>query len=115
MDCADAIQELNLQLAELYENKFDMIATDYENQLALLEHLTNTYNNGLADLEERGYFASTKYYEALRDVAYADLATQKQQLNDLTVAMSEAVNSGYIKEGSEAWLSKPQYLVTSIL
>lgn len=103
LDCKDAILELKENIAELYQNKFDDVATDYENKLSLLEHLTNAYNNGIDDLEERGYLASTKYYEALRNVEKQNIDVRKQELADLTKQMSEAINSGSIKEGSEAW------------
>lgn len=103
LDCKDAILELSESIAELYQNKFDDVADDYENQLSLLEHLTNTYNNGISDIEERGYLATTKYYEALREVEQKNINIRKKELADLTKAMSEGVNSGSIKEGSEAW------------
>lgn len=103
LDCNDAILELTESLGELYQNKFDDVQTDYENQLSLLEHLTNTYNNGIDDLEERGYLASTKYYDALKKIEQKNISVHKKELEDLTVAMSEAVNSGSIAEGSEAW------------
>lgn len=103
LDCKDAILELKESIAELYQNKFDDIATDYENKLSLLEHMTNAYNNGIDDLEERGYLASTKYYEALRNVEKQNIDVRKQELADLTKQMSEAINSGSIAEGSEAW------------
>lgn len=103
LDCSDAILELKESIAGLYQNKFEDVAGDYENQLSLLEHLTNTYNNGLDELEARGYLASTKYYEALREVERQNIEIRKQELADLTKAMSEAINSGAIEEGSEAW------------
>ena len=103
LDCSDAILELKESIAGLYQNKFEDVASDYENQLSLLEHLTNTYNNGLDELEARGYLASTKYYEALREVERQNIEIRKQELADLTKAMSEAINSGAIEEGSEAW------------
>lgn len=103
LDCKDAILELKESIAELYQNKFDDVVTDYENKLSLLEHLTNAYNNGIDDLEERGYLASTKYYEALKNVEKQNIDVRKQELADLTKQMSEAINSGSIKEGSEAW------------
>lgn len=110
LDCKDAILELSESIAELYQNKFDDVAADYENKLSLLEHVTNAYNNGIDDLEERGYLASTKYYEALSDVEKQNIDIQKQELADLTKAMSEGVNSGSIKEGSEAWYEFQQQI-----
>ena len=103
LDCKDAILELKESIAELYEQKFEDISSDYENQLSLMEHLTNTYNNGIDDLEERGYLASTKYYEALRNVEQQNINVRKQELADLTKQMSEAINSGYIEVYSESW------------
>lgn len=108
LDCSDAILELSESIAELYQNKFDDVAADYENQLSLLEHLTNTYNNGIDELEERGYLASTKYYTALQNVEKQNIAIQKKELAALTSAMSEAVNSGSIAEGSQAWYEMQQ-------
>lgn len=108
LDCADAIDELHESLASLYKDRFDDTATDFENQLALLEHLTNTYNNGIADLEARGYMGSAKYYEALKNVENQNIAVLNKELDGLTKAMSEAVNSGEIKEGSEAWYEMQQ-------
>lgn len=108
LDCSDAIQELHENLASLYEDKFNNIATDYENQLAMLEHMTNTYENGIDNLEARGYLGSAKYYEALRSVEEQNISILEQKLNDLTIAMEEAVNSGEIEEGSEAWYEMQQ-------
>lgn len=110
LDCKDAILELKESIAELYQNKFDDVATDYENKLSLLEHLTNAYNNGIDDLEERGYLASTKYYEALRNVEKQNIDVRKQELADLTKQMSEAINSGSIAKGSEAWYEFQQQI-----
>lgn len=103
LDCSDAILELKESLAELHQEKFDDVASEYENQLSLLEHLTTTYNNGLDDLEERGYLASTKYYEALREVELKNIDVRQEELTALIQEMSDAVNSGSIAEGSEAW------------
>lgn len=110
LDCKDAILELSESISELYQNKFNDVADDYENQLSLIEHLTNTYNNGIDDLEERGYLASTKYYEALKNVEKQNIDIRKQELSDLTKQMSEAINSGSIKEGSEAWYEFQQQI-----
>ena len=99
----DAVAELHEEIASLYKERFDNISKDFENQLSLLEHLTNTYDNGIDNLEARGYLASTKFYEAMKNVEKQNIAVQKKELASLTKAMSEAVNSGEIKEGSEAW------------
>lgn len=112
LDCSDAVDELHESLASLYKDKFDMATTDFENQLAVLEHLTNTYNNGIADLEARGYMGSAKYYSALKNAENKNLSVLNDELNGLVKAMSQAVNSGEVKEGSEAWYEMQQEINT---
>ena len=104
----DAVDELNESISELYQNKFNDTAKNYENQLSLLEHLSNTYNNGINNLEERGYLASTKYYESLKKVEKDSISKKKKELNALTQRMSEGIKSGYIKKNSEAWYEMQQ-------
>lgn len=108
MECRDAIQELRESMAELYQNKFNDVATHYENKLSTLEHLTTTYNNNISEIEERGYLSSTKYYEALQDVERKNIKLREKELDSLTKKMNEAVNSGRIKKGSEAWYEMQQ-------
>ncbi len=105
LDCSDAIQQLHENLASLYEDNFDNIQTDFDNQLSLLEHLTNTYESGIDMLEARGYLESTKYYSALSDVEKQNVSVLNQELANLERAFSEAMNSGEIEEYSEAWYS----------
>lgn len=103
IEAKDAVADLHKEIANLYKDRFDNLSNDFENQLSLLEHLTNTYDNGIDNLEERGYLASTKFYEAMQNVEKQNIDIQKKELDSLVKSMSEAVNSGEIKEGSEAW------------
>lgn len=101
--CKDAILDLNEALGELYQSKFDDVATDYENKISMIEHATTTYSNGIDYLEEKGYLASAKYYTALQNTESKKLATLQKERNDLRKRLNSAVESGYIKRGSEAW------------
>lgn len=56
------------------------------------------------DIEARGYLATTKYYEAMRDVEKQNIDIMNKELDALVEKMSQAVNSGEIKEGSASWL-----------
>lgn len=108
LDCSKAVAELNETLAELYESKFNNIADDYENQLALIEHLTNTYENGLDQLETAGYLESTNYYTALQDAEEQTISVLNKELNELKKSFSEAMASGTIKQNSESWYEMQQ-------
>lgn len=103
LDSTKNVLELGEKVASAYKDKFEAISKDFENQLSLLEHLSNTYNSGISDIEERGYLATTKYYEALREVERQNIDVRKRELNDLTNSMTEALNSGRIAEYSEQW------------
>ena len=108
LDCSDAINELHENLGSLYEDNFNNIATDFENQLAMLEHLTNSYENDIDMLEAKGYLGSAKYYEELKNIEKQNISVLEQELVALTTAMSDAVNSGEIAVGSEAWYEMQQ-------
>lgn len=71
----------------------------------MLEHLTNTYNNSIDQIEERGYLVSTEYYNSLKDVESKNISLLKAELVDLTNRMAEAVSSGFVREYSETWYS----------
>lgn len=103
LDSTKNVLELGEKVASAYKDKFEAISKDFDNQLSLLEHLSNTYNSGISDIEERGYLATTKYYEALREVEKQNVDIRKRELNDLTNSMTEALNSGRIAEYSEQW------------
>ena len=50
----DAVADLHEEIAQLYADRFSNISTDFDNQLALVQHLTDTYNTGLDTLEAKG-------------------------------------------------------------
>ena len=108
LDCSDAIQQLHEDLGQLYEDRFNDTKDDFDAQLALLEHLTTTYENGMDNIEARGYLMTTKYYEAMRDVEKQNIDLMHKELDELTEKMSQAVNSGEIKEGSQSWYEMQQ-------
>lgn len=103
LDCADAIDELHENLASLYEDNFNNIKDDFDNQLGLLEHLTNTYKTGQDKLEAKGRLESTKYVAALKNVEQQNIGVMNKELNSLIQSFSEAMASGEIEEYSESW------------
>ncbi len=105
LDCSDAIDDLHESLASLYEDNFNNVKDDFENQLALAEHLTNQYETGIDMLEARGYLESTKYYAALQDATKGEISILNNELAGLEQAFSDAMNSGEIEKYSEAWYS----------
>lgn len=113
IECKDAVAELHEEVASLYQEKFDNVATKWEGEIALLEHLTNSYNNGMDELEARGYMNSMKYYEALEKAEKQKQQALQKELTNLTKAYNEAMNSGEIEEGSQAY-NEMQQAINSV-
>ena len=87
----------------MYEDNFNNVKDDFENQLELAEHLANQYENGIDLLEARGYLESTKYYSAMQDATKGNIAILNNELAALEQSFSDAMNSGEIEYGSAAW------------
>lgn len=60
-------------------------------------------NEYISQAEEQGYIISKKYYQALINNEKSNIAELKQKQADLIAARDEAVDSGAIVKGSEAW------------
>lgn len=103
IECRDAVAELHEEIAQLYADRFDNIASDFENQAALIEHLSNSYNIGLDELKAKGMMGSKVYYEYLKKAESENQKILKQELADLIEAYNQAMASGEIEKGSSAW------------
>lgn len=101
--CSDAIIELKENLASLYEDNFNNAKDDYDNQLSLFDHLSNTYNNGIDELKAKSYLESTEYYAALQNVERQRAAILSAELAALEQSFSEAMASGEIEKYSDSW------------
>lgn len=103
LDCADAIDELHESLSSLYEEKFGIIATDFDNQLSMLEHDLSALENALDIKDAQGYLGGASLYSDMQNIEYQMIKDGEKKLRELTRAMNEAVSSGAIEAGSEAW------------
>lgn len=103
MDCKSAIEDLNQQIAELYQGNFDAVQKDYENQLGLIEHEMNMINQDIAMAQAKGMLDSADYYEKLANSESKSIQKMKQELSALEGYFKEAMDSGKIDENSEAW------------
>ena len=101
--CSDAVQDLHEDLGKLYQDRFSNIEKDFDNQLSMLEHLTNTYDNALSHIEEKGYMGGQELYRQMMAIEQQNITVKENELKGLVKALSDAVNSGEIEEYSEAW------------
>lgn len=106
IDCRDAIEELKEKESELYAQRFENIQTQYDGILQGYEHTENMLNEYISQAEEQGYIVSKKYYQALINNEKSNIDELKREQADLIAARDEAVESGTIVKGSEAWLEQ---------
>lgn len=99
----DAMQDLQITLGDLAKQKFDDIAKNFEDNMSLLEHRANMVNGTINQASERGFIAAVKYYEALTDIENDNLTALNEEREALLGALADAVRSGAVEEGSEAW------------
>lgn len=104
------IRELNSQIvdytndiAESYQKLFEQVDQKAENTLSIYSHFTNTYNKQIELAEAKGLATSRKHYEALLKIEKANLEQSKKLAKDLQNSLNNAIASGSIKRGSQAW------------
>ena len=113
IEAKDAVADLHEEIAKLYQDKFDNTTNKYDGDLALLEHLSNTYNKGLDVLQAKGYKGSKIYYSALKQAETDSISMLKDELKAQIEAYSDAMNSGEIEKGSSAWYDMQKAINTT--
>ena len=103
LEAADAVADLQDQLAELAKTKFDSVTSQFEAQLKVIEQEKGMYETFLDETETAGYLASTKYYDYLISTEKKNIEALKNEFNSLSNAMGEAIANGKIEQGSEQW------------
>lgn len=95
--------ELNEELSELAQQKFDNIGKDFDGVLGVIEHYKNMLDESITQTEEKGYIVSVKYYEALKKQEQDNITQLEKERTALLSALNSAVASGQIEKNSEAW------------
>ncbi len=103
LDCKDAIEELKETQAELYKTAFDNVATKYEGILGVIDHEKSMLDEYISQSEAKGYITSANYYKAQITAEQKNIKELQNEKANLLTALQNGVNSGTIKQGSEAW------------
>lgn len=101
--CKDAIQDLNIQLSDLYKQKFDNIKSEFDSFVGLIQSQADLIDERINRTETQGYFVSKKYYDQLISYENEELQKLQEEYVRLKNARDEALNSGTIEKDSEAW------------
>lgn len=91
------------KISEEYVNMFNTVSQDYENKLDMAEHLATEYNNALELAEAKGLIATTGYYEQMQKIEQNKLSMLNEQAEAMNKALYEAIASGEIEVGSQAY------------
>lgn len=83
---------------KVYENLFNNISNVFDNKLKELQHLSDSYDNGIGVIEAKGYLGSVNFYTALQDKQKDSLELLKQELSSLEQAFAESGAEEYSDE-----------------
>lgn len=91
------------QEAELYKQRFDNVASKYENALGVTDFRKSMLEEKINQSEAKGYITSTKYYSALKTQEQSNINKLEAEKKALLSQLNAAVKSGAIKKYSEDW------------
>ena len=97
--CEDAVEELNGQLAELAKQRFDMIATQFNNALGMLTTEMDQVEKQMSIIEEAGYIAGKSFYEELAKGEAEHAKALVKEYNTL----NQALNNSGVEKYSDDW------------
>lgn len=103
IDCQDAVQDLQDNLAELAKQRFDNVVTQFEDLLSVIEHTLELTENAVDKIEAEGYFVSVSMYKNIKNQQEQQLATLQDELASLQSSLTTAMAEGNIEKYSEDW------------
>lgn len=104
LDARDKQLEIEENIAKLFSDRFDMISTDFDNDKALIEHRTNTANNNIDYLEEKGYLGSKANYSAIASATQDEINKSTAKIEALKAERAYALSnpySGIVKDSEQ--------------
>lgn len=90
-------------MGELYKTVFENIESEYEDMLDEIEKKTSIIEERITRTEEHGFFVDEAYYTQLLELEKSNYTDLEKEREKLIKALNNAVDSGRIKKGSEAW------------
>lgn len=104
-ECKYALQDLEDKLGDIVKTKFDNINDEFSSQLEIIEHENKLLETQLGIIEGKGMFAGQNYFTTMMKNQEAYVEKLHDQYMNLSEAMYDALDSGKIVEGSEAYYS----------
>ena len=102
-DLKSAQEDYKSWLSESSTQKFENIQTDYEHKLHEFEQRAQEIDNKISLNEEKGYLASSVYYDKLLANERQNNAKLMEERDKLVKSLNDSVSSGNLKEYSDDW------------
>lgn len=96
LEAAARIEEIRLE-------QFNDLADDYDNRISLIEAESNLINSQIDLVEAHGGRVSPEFYQALSDRTNETLDELANKREQMRADLNDAVNSGEVQKGSDAW------------
>ena len=103
LDCIDAAEELREREAELYAQRVENVATQYDGILGVIEHEKNMLDEYISQSEANAQLVSVDYYNTLASNERENLAKLEEEKAKMLTEFQAAMDSGTIAEGSESY------------
>lgn len=86
--------------SQLYQDRFDMIQTDFENQLEQISHRLEMFDKTVSMSE---YTGEDKPFKDMMAARQESITLLESEVSELEAQLELAVNNGDIEVGSESW------------
>lgn len=103
LDARDAVYKLKADEADLWNQRFELNQTNYENQIDQYQHMYDQLDNYISLAESTGRISANKLRLRQIDEEKKKLSKLKTEYNSLKAIMDKAVASGKIKINSEGY------------
>ena len=110
IEAKDKVLELEETLGDIAKAKFDNIQSEFDELIAKIEDAIDLTESGLDIVEAKGQFASEQYFKTLMSIEKENIAMIEKEYVALNNAYKEAMATGTIEEGSEAWYEMQQQI-----
>ncbi len=101
--CQDEVEKLKEKESELYKQRFDNVSTQYDGILGVVEHEKNMLEEYINQSEAQAWLVSGEYYNALANNERGNIDQLEKQKASMLAELQNAMESGTIVKGSEAW------------
>lgn len=103
LDCKYAIVDLEEALGDIIDSNFENITSQFEALTDEIEHQVDMIEGELDMIENKGNFAGEQYYKNLMQKEQEMAQRLEEEYSSLIAARDEAVSSGVVAKGSEAY------------